>query len=174
MFFPENFKLPSKTDGYMKIQKGENRIRILSANPILGTQYWTTEQNDSGQEISRPHRVRPDEKIVFPENLKDSPQYFTAFVVWDYAETRARILLLTQKMIIRPLVELTQNKKWGDPRDYDIVITKTGEGKEGTKYQVFPEPKSEFEPMNQEEIQALVNNIDLNALYDGGDPFANL
>lgn len=65
---------------------------------------------------------------------------------------------------------LVQNPKWGDPKKYDIAITKTGDGLD-TEYTVQGEP-----PINDpsdEIVKAKKNKpINLEALFDNADPFA--
>ena len=48
-------------------------------------------------------------------------------LVWNYKESRIQILELTQAGLKRELVTLAKDEEWGDPRKYDISITKSGE-----------------------------------------------
>jgi hypothetical protein len=64
--------------------------------------------------------------------------------------------------------ELIHNEDWGDPRDYNITITRKGE-KLDTEYTVVPSPKTEV-PAELKRMYG-EKNIDLEALYDGGNPF---
>ena len=38
-FLPETYELPQSAGGYMKLQQGENKLRILS-KPIIGWLDW--------------------------------------------------------------------------------------------------------------------------------------
>lgn len=64
---------------------------------------------------------------------------------------------------------LARDEDWGFPLEYDLTITKTGE-KLKTEYTVTPSPKKPFPPELYAGYMAM--NININALYDGGDPFA--
>ena len=63
------------------------------------------------------------------------------------------------------------NADWGDPRDYDITITKTGQ-KLDTEYTVMPSPKKELAI----EAQTTYGKtpVRLAALFENGDPFSPL
>ena len=90
-------------------------------------------------------------------------------LVWNYKESRIQILELTQKRLKEDLLALASDKEdWGDPRKYDITITKSGEGLE-TTYAMTPKPPKK----RADEINEAVKNLKANlaALYDGGDPF---
>lgn len=89
--------------------------------------------------------------------------------VWNYESKQIQILEVTQKGIQKTIATLAKNTKWGTPVNFDILIEKTGEGLD-TEYSVTPEPK---EPLEESIKKAFADaNINLEALYDGGDPFA--
>jgi len=88
--------------------------------------------------------------------------------VWNYEEKSFQILEISQKTIMNAIKDLARNKKWGDPKNYDINVTRTTENSK-TKYTVMPEPKEKLTEEIEEQI-ALVK-INIHALYDGEDPF---
>jgi hypothetical protein len=164
-FLPEGYEVPKTGSGsYMKLKAGANKFRVLSA-PILGFEYWTEDR--------KPVRARELWKVI-PANADISgergwnPKHFWAFVVWNFDEKAVQILELTQATIQRQLIELIHNEEWGDPRNYTITITRKGE-KLDTEYSVVPSPAK---PTPPEIIEAYKDmKIDLDALFDGGDPF---
>ena len=89
-------------------------------------------------------------------------------LVWNYKESRIQILELTQAGLKRELVTLARDEEWGDPRKYDISITKSGEKLE-TTYAMTPKPHKK----RADEINEAVKNLKVNlaALYSGGEPF---
>jgi hypothetical protein len=148
----------------MKLKAGPNKFRILSA-PILGFEYWTEDR--------KPVRARELWKVI-PLDADISgergwaPKHFWAFVVWNFEDKAIQILELTQATIQRQLTELIHNEDWGDPRQYTITVTRKGE-KLDTEYSVVPSPAK---PTPPEIIEAYKEKkIDLDALFDGGDPF---
>ena len=161
-FLPTDYKAPVTGGNYMKLQDGENTFRVLSS-AIVGWVDWIVEEDGT----RRPKRYRMAEKPQ-PFNPEQPVKHFWAFVVWNYDAQAIQILELTQKTIRDDIKALVDNKKWGDPKKYDITITRSGEKLE-TKYSVMPNPHSEL----PKEVAQLweETSINLEALYDGGDPF---
>ena len=154
---------------YMKLQAGANQFRIVGSgddkpNPgfIQGMLGWAN--NDDGSR--RPFRWRVDD--VPPRNFDEKPKEFIAMLVWNYKESRIQVLELTQEGLKRELFTLAEDEEWGDPRKYDISITKSGEKLE-TTYALTPKPHKK----RADEINEAVKNLKVNlaALYSGGDPF---
>jgi len=164
-FIPKDYKLPVADGGYMRLVKGENRIRILS-DSIQGFEWWI--DTSDGR---KPKRVRPDENIPVGELPADEkPKHFWAFVVWNYGKESVQILEITQKSIMKAIMTLYKNKDWGEPQGYDLTIIREGDGLE-TKYTATPSPKKK---LVKDIVGAYAKTkINLEALYDGEDPFAN-
>jgi len=163
-FLPKGYEPPAGGGQYIKLQNGENKIRIMSS-AITGYIYWTKEDKP----VRSPEYPAHTPNIKTDENGKTKIQHFWAFVVWDYAgEGAIKIMEVTQAGIRDSLLNLVNDTDWGDPKNYDIKITKTGQKLE-TRYQVSPVPHREA-PANAV-TEYLGMNINLNALYSGGDPF---
>lgn len=152
----------------MKLEKGENKFRILSKSPIIGYEYWTEENKpvrlrDLPQDRPDDLRLR-DEKMHWTTGVK----HFWAFVVWNYQANAIQILELTQTGIQNSLTGFFKDPEWGHPNGYDISIMRTGDGME-TKYQVIAKPPK---PISQDIEQAFEDKpVVLEALYEGADPF---
>ena len=165
-FLPEGYK--EEAGGYMKLETGKNRFRILSS-AIVGWEGW----NEDKEGNHKPLRKRLTEDLISsdfqePEKIKR----FWAFIVWNYKDEAIQILEITQKGIRQSITALINNKKWGTPvNSYDIVITREGE-KLKTKYTVTPDPK---EPTEKEITNAFKKKpINLEALFSNDDPFKSL
>lgn len=152
--FKEEFVLEKKSGAYMKLQKGENKLRILSQF-IGGWEEW-----DEGR---KPVRYR--EK---PEHPREGCKQFAAAIVWNYAESKIQILEITQASVIRSLQALSEDKDWGPVFFYDVKIIRTGEDIL-TKYQVNPLPSKPLDPAIKQAFYE--KRCRLEALYDGDDPF---
>lgn len=162
-FLPEGYK--EEAGGYMKLEEGENKFRILSS-AVVGWEYWN-EDNDGNR---RPVRKHLDEDLVMSEIQEpDKVKRFWAFIVWNYKTESIQILELTQKSIKQAIQALISNKKWGSPvNSYDLTIVREGKDK-GTKYSIVPDPK---EPTDKKALEALKKRpINLEALFKGEDPF---
>jgi hypothetical protein len=147
----------------MKFEDGKNKFRILSA-PLMGFMYWTNDKKPVRQ--TEPFKGTPDDAKL--EEGKFKPKHFWALVVWNYAESRVQILELTQASIQGPIQDFAMDSDWGDPREYDITVSKSGKLLE-TEYSVFPAPKTAV-PVEAHKAYREAN-INLEALLEGKDPF---
>lgn len=172
-FMPEDYKVPS-TSRYMKFSAGANKFRILGSfndqTAIMGMEYWKS-TTDGGR---KPIRVIMGTPIPITELEEkedgelDMPKHFWALPVYNYQEGMMQILEITQKTIMNAIKDLSRNKKWGNPAEYDIVVTKTGEKFE-TKYTVMPDPKEEMSDAVKEAKKS--TKINIVALFSGDDPW---
>lgn len=169
-FLREDFNPATGNKGYMKLGQGDNRFRILS-DAIDGYVYWLDKngevvtRGERGGEGAKPVRVKTlDDAMAKNTGAQYESKQFVAFVVWNYEDESAQILELTQKTLIKAINGLYRSEDWGDPKGYDIVIGKKGEKLE-TEYTVTPIPPKPF----KEDID--VSGINLEALYESGDPF---
>lgn len=159
-FLPNQYEVPEKEGNYMKFKQGENRFRILSS-PIVGWLWW-----DETPEGRRPVRVHMDDEV--PVNKAEDTKHFWAMPVWNYQAKKVQILEITQKTIQKYIKMMANNPKWGAPMEYDIVVTKTGEKLE-TEYTIVADPKEPLEPNAVDRFKH--TPVNLNALYNGNDPF---
>jgi len=165
LFLPDEYEVPEAPSGYMKLEDGDNKIRIMSP-PILGQEYWT--EDDDGR---HPNRVRKTEdlpKDINKLNNGQSPKHFWAFKVWNYQSELFQILQITQKTIQKAIKALNADEDWGNPFNYDIVINRKGKELK-TEYNIVPKPKKAFAKELADEFENWVCNLE--ALYDGADPF---
>ena len=158
-------ELPKVAGGqYMKIQNGTNKFRVLS-EPVCGYEAWVDK---------KPVRRKKYEfdGMVFDKSsytgLPQDPKVFWAMVVWNYQEQQIMILSLDKASIIRDFDQLVDDADWGDPRNYDLKIEKSGE-KMNTKYTILP---SNQKPIAKEILDTYHSiSINLEKLFEGGDPF---
>lgn len=158
-FLPEGYEAPKSNGGYMKLQEGENRIRILS-QPIIGWEDWKD---------NKPIRYRMADKPVKSVDPRKAVRHFWAFIVWNYSEQQIQVLHLTQSGIRSAIEALCKDSDWGAPYTYDLKIVKNGKGME-TEYVVNPVP---HKPISKEIKDAFMDKpCNLEALFDNLDPFA--
>lgn len=165
-FFPQaDYKMPVSTN-YMKFQEGDNTFRVLSS-AIVGWEYWNTDNNPIRSR--EPFDGKPDH-IKQEKDGSYRINHFWAFVVYNYDAQKVQILELTQKGIMKYIQGLVNNPKWGNPQSYDLVVNRSGTGLD-TEYTCVANPHSEVDPVIMTKYQMM--SINLEALYDGADPFAN-
>lgn len=159
-FFGEiDYSIPN-TSNYMKFSEGDNTFRVLSS-AIVGYEYFT---NDN-----KPVRSKTPWDVVPSDIKKDGKiKHFWAFVVYNYESKRIQILELTQKSIMTTMQSYIKNVKWGNPKEYDFIVTKTGSGMD-TEYAITVNPKSPLDESVKARFESM--KIDLNALFAGLDPF---
>ena len=175
MFLPTNYEAPKSTSGYMKLQDGLNKLRVLSS-AIVGYEYWNT---DNKPVRSKEYPSNPTDIRVEKDGSKSKIKHFWAFCVWNYKADKdkdgndvgmVQILEITQKTIQNGIMSLVNDEDYGDPKQYDLKITRSGEGLE-TSYSVMPSPAKE---LSMEVATAFAEKkVNLEALYASGDPFAD-
>jgi hypothetical protein len=156
-FMPEDYTVPSSSN-YLKLQQGDNKVRIVS-KPIVGWEDWKD---------NKPIRFRMQEKPQAPIDSEKPIKHFWAMLAWDYKANKLTILEITQKGIQKSIEALAKSDDWGTPLNYDIVISKKGEGL-ATEYSVVPIPPKAL----PDEIRNIIvgTQVNLEALFDGNDPF---
>jgi len=158
-FLPDDYQAPKSSGYYMKLQEGENKIRILS-QPVLGWEDWVEQ---------KPIRHRMDKKPQKSHDPSKPIKHFWAFVVWNYLEEKIQILHITQTTIRNKLESLCKDSDWGDPYFYDIKIIKEGKGKD-TDYTVNPLPHKDLNPVVIKKFEE--TPCYLPALFENENPFA--
>lgn len=173
-FLPDGYQEPSLSN-YMSFEEGANTFRVLG-KPIMGLVYWQDVTKEDGTKGSKPIRVREGTPIN-PGNLRtgkdgspELPKFFWAMPVYNFRDKRVQILEITQKTVRKAIENLVKNPKWGNPTGYNIVVERSGSGFD-TEYVVNPEPKDDLDQAIIDQYKAM--NINLEALYEGGDPFAS-
>lgn len=156
-FMPVGYEAPKTGGKYLKLEKGENKFRILS-KPIIGWEDWKD---------NKPMRSRMNDKPS-PHDPTRPVKHFWAFTVWCYKTSEIKVMEITQRTIQSAIETLSKDSDWGSPFGYDLKIIRSGEGME-TEYQVNPAPHKPLHP----NIELAKHNtpINLDALYSGGDPF---
>lgn len=157
-FLPQDYEAPAGSAGYMKLQDGENKIRILS-KPIIGWLDWKDK---------KPFRFRMNAKPDKPMTPDKPIKHFWAFLVWNYEAQAVQILEITQQTIQKTIQDLSKNEDWGAPFGYDIKITRKGKDLQ-TEYSVMPSPKKDL--ISDIKEAALEKKAYLDALFDGSDPW---
>lgn len=164
-FLPEGTKEPVTKSYYTKLTEGTHKLRILSS-AVVGWEVWER----SGEKPTS-KRYTNQEDIELDLDGESSPaKYFWAFVVWNYEHQCCQIMQMTQKTLRAPLQALVDDAEWGDPKGYNITITRTGTKLEDTEYTLMPNPHSELAPEIKGEYDKLAPNI-MEKWMEGKDPF---
>jgi len=145
-FLPKDYEIPEDSP-YMKWKQGENIFRVLG-KAEKGWEYWT---EVPGKDKRQPIRKRKFEDIntddyqINPKTGElDKAKHFWMLPVYNYKVQRVQVLEITQSTVQEAMHGLLRDKDWGHPRGYDLVVTRSGEGKESTKYSVRSKPHKEL------------------------------
>ena len=161
-FLPNDYEAPKPSGGgYTKCLKGDTILRFLG-NPITDWEWW-----ESIHGTEKPVRVS-NMRDIQDEHATQKAKHFWACAVWNYKSNCVEIWQINQRTIQEAIMNLINDPDWGDPREYDLKITRTGESLE-TKYTVSPKPKKELPEAAKFEFELM--NIKLDKLITGEDPF---
>ena len=172
-FLPDKYEVPSDKDKYMKFVQGANKFRVL-VEPLLGWEWWVVKDED-GSKMPLRASMDSDEVQNVPAGYHidgdGGAKHFWALKVWNYELEKVQVLSITQVGIQEAIKDLNANPDWGNPLEYDITITRKGEGLE-TNYGVQPSPKKAL----LKKIEAEANEVEVNleALFESGDPFSTI
>ena len=149
------------TSNYMRFVDGDNTFRVLSS-AITGYEYFNVD--------NKPVRSKePFDDVPFDMKKDGEIKHFWAFVVYNFKAKRIQILEVTQKGIMKKMQAYIKNPQWGNPRGYDLTVTRSGSGLL-TEYEVIANPHKPLDAGIINQYDAM--KINLNALYTGADPFA--
>jgi hypothetical protein len=165
-FIPEGYEAPTSGGGFTKLAAGDTTLRILS-NPFMMWLSW----NDG-----KPTRLQylkgadgKDNKPAKGAGERDSVKHSWGLVVWNYGTEQIEVFELDKQSLIQGITSYSQNAKWGHPKNYDIVINKSG-AELKTEYKLIVEPKTEISQQVQDAF--LANPVDLRQLLvEKGNPF---
>ena len=140
-FLPDWYEPPKTWWVFMKLQPGNNKIRILSS-AIVWYEYFTTEKKPKRFKM----KDKPDGK---PQDIhpNSSVRHFWAFAVYNYASEKIEILQIAQRSIQNWIKDYIDEEEYWNPRLYDLKIKKDGENLE-TKYSVVWLPPKKFHDEN--------------------------
>lgn len=167
-----DFEEPVKYGNNFILETGENTLRILSEG-LLSCRYWIKEYDSEKEE------TKSKDVFVPPSQSKNIDHedwdYCYSYFVWNYKANKIQIFHCTKKTINQAIDSLIKKPKWGDPKKYDICISKvqkTSNNPLSINYSVVGIPP---EPLDPEIADKWENSgFSRNALYllfEGKDPF---
>lgn len=160
-FLPSDYVAPTTNGSYFKVTKEKTKVRIL-APAIVWYIDW-----DKTWEKPKPIRTKTQEKAFDP---KQPPRHFWAFPIRNYTTEKVEIWEVSQATIRNQITTLVTSE-WGNPMEYDLVVSKTGTTKDDTVYFVVTTPNGKT-PVSAEIAEKFKETpVYLEALYDGLDPF---
>ena len=89
-FLDQNYQKPERGGAYFKLNQGDNIFRIMSP-AVTGWEDW---KEEGGKKIP----VRTKEKQE-PLVVGKNPKHFWAFAIFDYKDTKIKIMQVNQASI---------------------------------------------------------------------------
>lgn len=183
-FLPNDYEIPVSASKYTKLKDGiptpkdpnqvVTRLRILSS-PIIGWERWADNvERIDGSTGRGPIRGKNKEDLdpQFGMGGDKGWKHFWAMTVWNVDAKCIQVWNITQKTIMSSLKAVAASDDWGNPKDFDILITriKTGSEAKNVDYTLMPTPKKE---LSKEILEAYEEvNVDLERLFDSQNPFS--
>lgn len=151
-FFTPDYEVPRQGGSYMRFENGKNKFRVISA-PLSGVVGWIDAVSDEGKKIRKPVRATDFKELSkLGVSFKEKAKAFWMLPVWNHKTSSVCLLEITQVGIMDSMLSTAYDEDWGHPSTYDFVVTKSGEGKDNTKYSTMPSPATELAPEIKAEI----------------------
>jgi hypothetical protein len=167
------------------IEDGGNvRFSILSEQPLEGFEVWFTKTG--GGMTKRITPEWPDAELlsqlenqvggtVTERDGRKAIKPCSAFAVYDYEAEAVRVFSANQKSLLAELTRLFSDEDYSDLSEWDVKVTRTGKDLDTRYHAVMVPTKRSNTKVAQAVInawdEACSNGFDLEALYDGGNPF---
>ncbi len=167
-FLPKDYKAPSGSSDFMKLEEGKNRFRTMS-EAVIGWEGW--KDNKPFRRKGVDQNIDADEVDTDEKYGKPKISHFWAFKVFDYADKKIKILEITQKTVMKALESLVNDDDWGDPVNYDVEVERAKNG-ERTVYTTKPFPPKKASKEMTDALEA--SSADLEVLFkDEEDGFGD-
>jgi hypothetical protein len=136
--------------GFFDFEKGDNTFRFV-CNPVWGYRYtYDFREEDKEEEY-------PFYEFGAKGVDEDKMKIVMKAVVWDVENKDLKFIEISQNTIINAIQAYSDNDKYGDPKGYNIVVRKTGEGRD-TRYSVIAEPPED----QSEDLKEALNKVEIN------------
>jgi len=165
--FPKNYEPKveeSKSDSrFVKLTPGTHKLRVVT-DAVVGYEFWSVD--------NKPIRTKK-----YPTNFTKAKRNddgditvreFWAVGVVDMADNLVKTWQITQKTIKKAILTLYEDEDYGDPKGYDLKITRTGKDLSDTEYNVVPGPIRPFTPTSGQKKD--IDSLNLEALFEGKYP----
>lgn len=154
-------KLDSWEDGdlggndFMSLEEGANPVRVFTS-PYQFYVVWTVDASGQKRKVKSTGDINSCPLVKRGE--KAQPRWYVG--VLDRDNGGKPSILEVGPQIFRQIVALSKNKKWGDPKRYDLNITRNPKGSQPL-YVVTPEPPEDLTADEKATIKEFMGRVDL-------------
>lgn len=135
----------SSWGSYMKLLPWKNKFRVVT-DVQWGYVVWDKTQS--------PNVAIRDENTPLESIGDQKSRMFWAFGVIDRADGEFKLLEIVQQPIQEAIRKLAAQEEYGDVKNFDVVVEKSGSGLQ-TRYQTMPMPPK---ALTKEEKEIVKNN----------------
>lgn len=146
---------------FMNLTEGSNPVRVFS-KPYQFYVVWTTDAAGQKRKIKTPVDGCP----LVGRGETPQTRWYVGVI---NRETNRPSILEVGPQILRQIVSLSKNKKWGDPKGFDIDIVRNPKGSQPL-YDVMPEPHSEITAEEKAAIKEFMSRVDLVKMTEAPTP----
>ena len=138
---------------------------------VMGWESWA--EDAEGNQHPERREYNHDGYDELTEIDRDGkPKHFWLFQIYHIDSKEPQLWSITQRTIQRQIRQFVENPNWGNPRNYNLAVTREGEGLQ-TKYSVVAEPP--IEPPSDLMVEAMKEaKIDCREIFRGENPFGAL
>ena len=113
------------------------------------------------------------QRMNYEGTALEAPKFVLSFFVFDYADSKIKVMSIPQKTVIKELDRLSQDEDFADVHSYDLKFSRAGL-KMATEYRVTPvNRKGDGENIKAAWDAAQESGYDLKELLIGGSPFGS-
>jgi hypothetical protein len=151
-------KLDSWDDGdiggsdFMQLEEGSNPVRMVTS-PYQFYIHWTKDATGANRKI----RCATKDCPLCQQGEQYSARWYVAAI---NRKTNRPVILEIGPQIFKQIAALSRKDKWGDPKKYDVDITRQPKGSQPL-YIVSPEPHSVLTDGEKSELKEFMARVDL-------------
>jgi hypothetical protein len=152
------------TSSFMRLEEGDNMVRCVSS-PYQGYSHWTVDASGQKRKVGCSLKDCPVCARGNPEEAA-KPRWMLAVL---NRKTNKPAILEIGPQIFKGIKALSQSKRWGNPREYDLNIIKAPKGT-NPLYTIMPEPKDLLSDADKTMLKDWMKDIDLQSLVAAPTP----
>ena len=148
---------PGKGGSFMRLEEGDNVVRVITS-PYQFYIHWTKDESNQSCKV----RCAMENCPVCQRGENASARWFIG-VLNKKGDKAVPSLLEISLQVYSQIKALKNKKNWGDPRAYDISITRKPKGSQPL-YVVTPEPKAACSDEEKKMAKAFIEECDFEKL----------
>ena len=114
------------------------------------------------------------QRMNYEGTALEAPKFVLAFFVFDFADSKIKVMSIPQKTVIKELDRLSQDEDFSDVHSYDLKFSRTGlKMNDGIRVSLPVNRKGDGAEIKAAWDAAQESGYDLKELLIGGSPFGS-